>query len=93
MVKRKRKNRPSCGTNRYGTKRWILNGQLHREDGPAMEYIDGTKYWYFHGQLHRLDGPAVEYPNGIKFWYYHGKCIDCSSQRKFKRLLKLKFLW
>ena len=29
----------------YGTKRWYQNGQLHREDGPAVEYADGTKSW------------------------------------------------
>jgi len=23
-----------------------LNGKCHREDGPAIEYVDGTKYWY-----------------------------------------------
>jgi hypothetical protein len=23
-----------------------LNGNLHREDGPAIEWADGTKYWY-----------------------------------------------
>jgi len=25
---------------------WFLNGQLHREDGPAIESVLGTKYWY-----------------------------------------------
>lgn len=25
----------------YGTKRWYLDGKLHREDGPAIEYVDG----------------------------------------------------
>jgi len=29
-----------------GTKRWFLNGKLHREDGPAIEWPDGKKYWY-----------------------------------------------
>ena len=24
-------------------------GQLHRLDGPAVEYPDGTKSWYIHG--------------------------------------------
>ena len=22
-------------------------GQLHREDGPAVEFANGTKYWFF----------------------------------------------
>jgi hypothetical protein len=33
-----------------GTKYWYLNGELHREDGPATEYPDGTKYWYLNGE-------------------------------------------
>ena len=30
----------------YGNKYWYLEGELHREDGPAVEYPDGTKEWY-----------------------------------------------
>ena len=29
-----------------GTKWWLLNGKLHREDGPAVEWTDGNKHWY-----------------------------------------------
>ena len=29
--------------------RWYLDGKLHREDGPAIENIDGTKEWYING--------------------------------------------
>ena len=32
-----------------GTKRWYLNNQLHRTDGPAVEYYNGYKYWYING--------------------------------------------
>jgi hypothetical protein len=32
-----------------GTKRWFQNGNLHREDGPAVEYSDGAKMWYLKG--------------------------------------------
>jgi hypothetical protein len=28
---------------------WRLNGQRHREDGPAIEWADGTKSWYLNG--------------------------------------------
>ena len=28
------------------TKHWYLNGNLHREDGPAVEYADGTSRWW-----------------------------------------------
>ena len=56
-------------TNDAGTKLWWLNGNLHREDGPAVELCDGSKYWYINNRLHREDGPAVEFANGIKGWY------------------------
>jgi len=35
--------------NEYGTKCWFLDGKLHREDGPAVDYISGYKYWYLNG--------------------------------------------
>lgn len=47
--------------------------QLHKDDGPAVEYITGTKYWYINGKLHRIDGPAVEHADGGKEWYQNGQ--------------------
>lgn len=47
-------------------------GQLHREDGPAVER-NGDRWWYINGQRHRLDGPAIEYSDGSKHWYIYGK--------------------
>jgi hypothetical protein len=56
-----------------GTKKWYLNGKLHREDGPACEYSNGDKEWCLNGELHREDGPAVELGNGNKTWWLNGK--------------------
>ena len=56
-----------------GSKEWFLNGNLHREDGPACEWADGSKYWYLNGERHREDGPACEWANGTKYWYLNGK--------------------
>ena len=56
-----------------GSKWWYLNGQIHREDGPAIEGADGTKYWYLNDQTHREDGPAIEYSDGSKEWYLNGQ--------------------
>ena len=61
-----------------GTKSWYLNGKLHREDGPAVEYAIGTKSWYLNGKIHCEDGPAVEYANGDKSWYLNGK-LHCED--------------
>jgi hypothetical protein len=58
--------------NEYGTKRWYLNGNLHRTDGPAIEYVSGSKEWYLNGNLHRTDGPAVELASGSKSWFLNG---------------------
>ena len=55
-----------------GTKEWYLNGKLHREDGPAIEYNDGNKDWYLNGKRHRVDGPAIEYADGYKAWFLNG---------------------
>ncbi len=32
-----------------GVKEWYLDGKLHREDGPAIEYPDGSKEWFLNG--------------------------------------------
>ena len=56
-----------------GTRKWYLNGRLHREGGPAIEYANGTRGWYLNGKLHREDGPAKEYVDGTKCYYLNGK--------------------
>ena len=58
----------------YNTKtEWRFNGILHREDGPAIEYIDGGKMWYVNGVKHRDGGPAVVWYNGTKEWWFNGR--------------------
>ena len=81
--------KPICKIDEYGTKIWFLNDFYHREDGPAVEYLDGDKYWYNYGNLHRKDGPAVEFADGRKEWYYHGKYIYCKDNEEFLRIVKL----
>jgi len=57
----------------YGTICWYNeNNQLHRLDGPAVEWGNRSKQWYRHGLLHREDGPAVEWGNGHKEYYING---------------------
>ena len=51
---------------------WYLNGELHREDGPAVEWANGSKQWYLNGNRHRENGPAVEWFNGFKSWWLNG---------------------
>ena len=68
-----KKEQPECKVYPGGRKEWRLNGEWHREDGPAYEYPDGTKYWYLHGKRHREDGPAYEDTGGHKEWWLHGE--------------------
>jgi len=57
-----------------GNKFWLdADGDLHREDGPAIEWANGCKYWYRKGLLHREDGAAVEGPDSQRWWYLDGK--------------------
>ena len=43
---------------------------LHREDGPAIEWVSGNKEWLINGKLHRLDGPALEYVIGYSAQWF-----------------------
>ena len=63
---------PVMNVDKDGTKRWRLNGDLHRTDGAAVEYADGSGSWWVNGQRHRTDGPAVENASGSKEWYLNG---------------------
>ena len=84
-----KKEQPECRVDEDGAKRWFLNGELHREDGPAVEIADGNKYWFLHGEYHREDGPAVEWANGDKEWWLNdqlhredGPAYEYASGRK-----------
>ena len=48
-------------------------GELHRDDGPAVEYEDGHVEWYQNGRLHRNHGPASIWWNGTKEWCQNGQ--------------------
>lgn len=61
-----------CIISSSGSKEWRLNGELHREDGPAIEKSSGTKMWFRNGLHHRVDGPAIEYPDGTGQWWLNG---------------------
>ena len=84
-----RKETDSCGTICYYND---LN-QLHREDGPAIEYANGTKFWCRNDQYHREDGSAIEYAHGNKYWYFRDKLIICKTNEEFLQLMKLKAFW
>ena len=43
-------SQPKMRVDKYGIKQWWLNHNLHREDGPAIEYPDGQKQWYLNDE-------------------------------------------
>ena len=80
----------------YGTIRYRNEqGQLHREDGPAIECANGDKYWYLNDKLHREDGPAIEYVSGHKVWFLNGEELteqefnDFLLKKRLKKILEL----
>jgi hypothetical protein len=59
----------------YGNKFYYKDKAMsvfHREDGPAVEWLNGSKEWWLNGKIHREDGPAIEGANGYKYWYLNG---------------------
>jgi hypothetical protein len=65
-------------------------GQLHRTNGPAIEFVDGNKYYFKNSIIHREDGPAVEYADGSKEYYKNdllhredGPAIENANGDKF----------
>ena len=66
-------SQPEIKINSDGSKHWFLNGQYHREGGPAIEWSDGSKEWCINGKLHREGGPAIEWASGRRVWFLNGK--------------------
>ena len=63
--------------NKFGTRRYYNSaGELHRDDGPAIECTNGRRCWYQNGLLHRTDGPAIEWAHGINEWWLNGKRLN-----------------
>ena len=63
---------------RYMVESWLgisyyLDGQLHREDGPArISPKLSRQEWYRHGKCHREDGPALVSSRG-EAWHFDGR--------------------
>ena len=48
-------------------------GELHREDGPALECANGKKSWYKNRLWHREDGPAIVWHDGTHLYFLNDK--------------------
>ena len=70
----------------FGTRKYYNSaGQLHRDEGPAVECTNGYKFWVQNGMLHRTNGPAVVYTNNELQWWIHGEHM---SEARFKQVVK-----
>ena len=56
-----------------GSRHWLVDGEYHRLDGPAIIYATGSKIWFQNGLRHRLDGPAITDADGSEYWYQDGQ--------------------
>ena len=65
-------------------------GELHRTDGPAIEWNSGSKEWYINGERHREDGPAIEYLTSDREWWINGKEYSEENWKQKVTELKLK---
>ena len=60
----------------FGDKVWRLpNGELHRENGPAVEYANGDKYWFLNDRLYKIQGNNKIIKRGKNF-----NCKTCISE-------------
>lgn len=56
-----------------GSTCWYDNGQIHREDGPAIIYDNGGKEWCKRGKRHRDNGPAIICSDNSTEWWLNDK--------------------
>ena len=70
-----------------GRQEWLLDGQLHKEDGPAVIHGD-YRAWYLNGKRHKEDDPAIIFSNGDKEYWINGKQLseDEFNNRNTKEL-------
>ena len=65
-------------------KEWWLNGKRHREDGAAIECIDGGKEWWLNGR--HYSAPDDWARATLK---HQGKCYNVDAVEVFlKQILK-----
>jgi hypothetical protein len=60
---------PVLNIDRNGDRWWYVGNDLHREDGPAVEFKTGSNFWYIDNKIHRTDGPAIMLYTGHNEWW------------------------
>ena len=65
-------------------------GELHREDGPAIEHSNGTRFWFKNGLKHREDGPTFIWESGEHEYYLNGQYYSIEDYLEETEILKNK---
>jgi hypothetical protein len=63
-------------TGQFEVQEWRVDGRLHRNDGPAVQWADGMLEWRQNGKQHRLDGPAIMFADGSAMWWIDDHLVD-----------------
>ena len=74
---------------------WVnKNAELHRVNGPAIEWNNGNKEWWIDGKRHRIDGPAI-YFKGHEEWWQTGNLhrVDGPAVKAVKSGVDIKQWW
>lgn len=50
-----------------------IKGTIHRDNGPAIEKINGDRLYFKLGKLHRFVRPAIDCVNGYKEYHFDGE--------------------
>jgi len=69
---------------------YVENGEFHRTDGPAIDWLTGLSAWHRHGKLHRTDGPAVQYLEKTEYWIDGEGYYDMEEYKIATRRYKLE---
>lgn len=67
---------------------YLDDNNLHRLDGPAIEFKTGTEWWMQMGKLHRDNGPAITKELGhkkISEYYLNGDKAEKDEIKNIKR--------
>lgn len=67
-----------------GLKKYRVNGELHRDSGPAIEDAGGKGFYFCRGTFCG-DGPAVEEKKEKPPWYTRGQYIDSKGNLRVGR--------
>lgn len=93
-IKSARKNGDKVFKIKTETERIVyFNGHLqcHREDGPAMIYVNGNELWIQKNKRHREDGPAEIFKDSkIENYWIRGKQLTMSEFEQWKQKNKKK---